>query len=216
MPIRYRGKMSVVFPKAIRTNSLSALRRLQFSFFAVLSLTMASSVHSAHADEAWSFVQITCAPELGYFSIHRFFVMNPPYMGPYLTEGLEAGPAVVAALQRKNGIFDSESLRDNPFDCSIPAVQAVQGWHDSRPGYEVRVVGHVDKISDLISPYTEVFLQGKSLGNISLNGGGNIDSIEVWNDGALEVRICQEKPDISAAYTTEAVCRSEPFRTGAQ
>jgi hypothetical protein len=208
--------MSVVFSRAIRTNSMSALRRLRFGFLAVLSLTMALSVRPLRADEAWSFVQITCAPELGYFSIRRFFVMDLPNMGPYLTEGLNPGRAAVAALQRKNGIFDSESLRDNPFDCSIPSVQAVQGWGDGHPGYEVRVVGHIDKVSDLISPYTTVFLQGKSLGNIFLNGGGNIDSIEVWYDAALEVRTCREKPEISTGYAEDVVCRYEPFKAGAQ
>jgi hypothetical protein len=217
MPIRCRGKMSVVFPRAMRTNSLSALRHFRFTLFAVLSLTIALSVRPLRADEAWSFVQITCAPELGYFSIRRFFVMDLPHMGPYLTEGHDPGRAVVTALQRKYGIFDSGGLQANPFECSIPQFQAVQGWGgDDHPGFKVRVVGHLDKIEDMISPYTTVSLQEKSLGNIYLNGGGNIDSIEVWYDGALEVRTCREKPEISTGYTEDAVCRYEPFNAGVQ
>jgi hypothetical protein len=204
-----------VYSNRSRACLVRLLTRCSGCFLASLLLVFSSAFHSSHANEAWSFVQITCAPELGYFSIRRFFVMDLPNMGPYLTEGLNPGRAAVAALQRKNGIFDSESLRDSPFDCSIPAVQAVQGWGDGHSGYEVRVVGHIDKVSDLISPYTTVFLQGKSLGNIFLNGGGNIDSIEVWYDVALEVRTCREKPDISAAYTKEDVCRYEPFNAGA-
>jgi len=195
---------------------MSLLTRLSGCFLVSLLLISSSSVDSAHADEAWSFVQITCAPELGYFSIRRFFVMDLPHMGPYLTEGLDPGATVVAALQRKNGIFDSKSLQDNPFDCSIPSVQAVQGWGDGHPGFEVRVVGHLDKISDMISPYTEVFLQGKGLGNIFLNGGGNIDSIEVWYDGALEVRTCREIPGTDLGNAQVITCRYEPFKAGPQ
>jgi hypothetical protein len=195
---------------------MSLLTRLSGCFLASLLLISSSAVHSAHADEAWSFVQITCAPELGYFSIRRFFVMDLPHMGPYLTEGLDPSPTVVAALQRKNGIFDSESLRDNPFDCSIPSFQVTPGWNEGRPGYEVRVVGHLDKISDMISPYTEVFLQGKGLGNIFLNGGGNIDSIEVWYDVALAVRTCRITPGTDVGNAQDITCRYEPFKAGAQ
>jgi hypothetical protein len=150
-----------VYSNRSRTCLVSLLTRCSGCFLAALLLVFSSAFHPAHADEAWSFVQITCAPELGYFSIRRFFVMDLPHMGPYLTEGQDPGRAVVAALQRKNGIFDSKSLQDNPFDCSIPAVQAVQGWGDGHPGYEVRIVGHIDKVSDLITPYTTVFFAGK-------------------------------------------------------
>jgi hypothetical protein len=204
-------------PKIFRISLVSLLRRSSGYFWALMVLFSVGTVHSVHADEAWDFVQITCAPELGYFSIRRFFVMNLPSKGPYLTEGLDPGPAAVATLQRKNGIFDAKSLQDNPAECAIPAVSATQGWNDGRPSYSARVVGHLYKIDDLISPVAEVFFQGKSLGNIYTNGGGSIVSIETWYDGALEVRTCQKTPWTDAADgALNLTCRFEPFKGDAR
>jgi hypothetical protein len=57
--------------------------------------------HPAHADYPWMFVQIVCAPTLGYFSIRRITIMNLPNKGPYLTEGLEPGAGISAALRQE-------------------------------------------------------------------------------------------------------------------
>jgi hypothetical protein len=203
-------------PSIAEISPASLLVRLCRCFLALVMMLFVGVVHPAHADEGWGFVQITCAPELGYFAIRRFFVMDLPHMGPYLTEGLNPGPDVVAALQRNNGIFDSERLQSHPFDCSIPSFRATQGWNNGRPGYQARVVGHLDKVADVISPYAEVFLQGKHLGNIFLNGGGSIDSIEVWYDVALEVRTCRTKPEISTDNSVNVVCRYELFKADAR
>ena len=55
--------------------------------------------YPANADYPWMFVQIVCAPTLGYFSIRRITIMNIPNKGPYLTEGLEPGAGISAALR---------------------------------------------------------------------------------------------------------------------
>lgn len=173
----------------------------------------------AEADELWGFVQITCTPELGYFSIRRFFVLDPPHKGPYLTEGLEPGPSAVSALQLKYGIFDSGNLKNNPFECSIPPVKGAPGWNESRPGYKVRVVGHLDKNSQesdyhLIADNAEVYLQNASLGLLVLNLDEGIDSTEVWYDALLEVRTCRVTPGSDTANAQNLTCRYEPFKGG--
>lgn len=201
---------------------MSALRRLRFGFLAVLSLTMALSIRPLRADEMRGFVRIACAPELGYFSIRRVLIMDLLHMGPYLTEGLEPGPTVVTALQRKYGVFDSGSLRDNPFECSIPEVQAVQGWHGSQPGYKVRVVGYRAKNGQegdyhMIANDAEVFLQGKSLGRLVLNLPDGIDLIEVWHDDvSLQVRTCEIPQGADTGIPYNLTCRYEPFKAGVQ
>lgn len=177
------------------------------------------AMSSAHADEPWYFAHITCVPELGYFSIRRFFVMDLPNKGPYLTEGLEPGPAAVADLQRKYGIFDSKGLQDHPFECFIPSVKATRGWSQGRPGYKIQVVGHLDKYPaepDILVPWLEVFVQDKSAGSIYLNSSENIDSIEVWFDAVLEVRTCRLAPGTNEGNAQEFACRYESFKGGAQ
>jgi hypothetical protein len=200
---------------------MSLLPRLSGCFLASLFLIFSSVVHPAHADEVWDFAQITCAPELGYFSIRRTSILDLPHMGPYLTQGLEPGPAVVDALKRKYGIFDSGGLQANPFECSIPAIPAVQGWGDGHPGYKVKVIGHLDKNSressySKIADNAEVFLQGKSLGLVVLNLTEGIDSIEVWYDAALEVRTCRVTPGTNLGNAQAITCCYEPFKAGVQ
>jgi hypothetical protein len=204
-----------------KTCLMSLSTRLSGCFLALLLLIFSSAVHSAHADELWDFAQITCAPELGYFSIRRISILDLPHMGPYLTEGLEPGPAVVTTLQRKYGIFDSDSLQANPFECSIPEAPAVQGRGDGHPGYKVRVIGHLDKNSQessysMIADNAEIFLQEKSLGLVVLNLTEGTDSIEVWYDAALEVRTCRVIPGTNLGNAQDITCRYEPFKAGAQ
>lgn len=130
------------------------------------------------ADELWGFVQITCAPEISYFSVRRFQIYNPPSMGPYLSEGLSAGEAQIEALQKKYGIYSSDSLSKHPFECVIPPIKPILGWDATlTPGYTARVVGHVDT-DDSKTSYrqmvnnAEVFLNGKPIGALHLNPYG--------------------------------------------
>src|SRR5262245_50821543 len=90
----------------------------------------------ARADEPWHFAQITCVPELGYFSIRRILIMNLPKKGPYLTEGLDPGRAAVEALQRNHGIFSGEEHAPAPAVCAVPPFSPIPGWGSGdRPGF---------------------------------------------------------------------------------
>lgn len=204
-----------------RTKCAYLLKFSGWKILASLLLLAIEAIHPAHADEAWGFAQITCAPELGYFSIRRFFVIDPPHKGPYLTEGLEPSAAAVSTLQRKYGIFDSGSLQADPFECSIPSLPAAPGWNQGRSGYKVRVVGHLDKNSresdyHRIADNAEVFLQGTRLGLVVLNLAEGIDSFEVWYDALLEVRTCKVAPGTDMGNAQELACRYQPFKSGAR
>jgi hypothetical protein len=132
----------------------------------------------ARADEQWGFVQITCAPEISYFAVKRFQIYNPPNMGPYLSEGLSAGEAQIKTLQKKYGIYSSDSLSKHPFECVIPPIKPVPGWGAHvASGFTAKVVGHIDT-DDTKTSYrqiidnVEVFRDGNSVSKLHLNPYG--------------------------------------------
>src|SRR5260370_30253813 len=86
----------------------------------------------ARADKLWSWVQITCSPELRMFSIRRLSVVDPP--ATYLNKVREPSPAIVKALERKFGIYDSKSLKSRPVICTIPPLAPAAGWHGGGDG----------------------------------------------------------------------------------
>jgi hypothetical protein len=147
----------------------------------------------ALSDEPWGFVQITCAPELRYFAIRRFVMMNPPFKGQYLTEGLDPGPAVVSALETKYGIFDSKRLKEQPFECAIPRFEP-----NARPGFKVRIIGHLDENSAQTSycrivDDVEIFLDGRRIALMGLNPCGfasGPDLLEINGGIQLLITIC--------------------------
>src|ERR1700752_3341172 len=138
-------------------------RRMLRTLFALCALQAAP----ARADEPWQFVQVTCVKELGYFAIRRFTVMNLPKMGPYLAEGLDPGPAAAEAV-RRHSIFDAGDIKDRPIECEIAPLPAILGWGGrARPGFKVRVIGHLDRDSNetsycRIANHVEVFVDGKA------------------------------------------------------
>lgn len=170
----------------------------------VAALSLSRPDESA-ADTLWGFVQITCAPEIGYFSVRRFQVPDLPEKGPYLTEGLTPGPEAVAALQHKYGIYDSKVLKEHPFKCSIPAQKLEPGWNISATtGFSVQVDGHLDENSEettyaRIRDDAEVFLNNKSVALLPLNPWGftkEVSTLEISQVG-LELRVykCSVEPD---------------------
>ena len=195
------------------------MRRLAFILITLASVAFAP-VSQAHADEPWLFAQITCVPELGYFAIRKFGIMNLPQEGPYLSGGFTAPPSVVGTLQSKYGIFDDEGLSKHPFICTVPHLDAVPG---ERQAFEVRVVGHFDKkTNNEADDYcemvdsAEVIVNGKSVGSLVLNpceNGPSLVSVEVAHDGvALAVRRCTHDPFADhAAGGEQTVCRDEPL-----
>ena len=76
---------------------------MKFKSFALILVSAVgialSWTDQAHADEPWFFAQITCAPELGYFSIRKILIMNLPHGGPYLSNGFME-PATAKGRQR--------------------------------------------------------------------------------------------------------------------
>ena len=128
------------------------------------------------ADEVYGFVQITCAPELGYFSIHRFQIYNLAHGGPYLTDGSRPTAQTAQDTQRKYGIFRSRDLKEIPFECTIPRFKLIDEPGEMA-GFSVKVIGHLDENSDetsysRISDDAEVFLNGKSIALMGLNPHG--------------------------------------------
>ena len=147
-------------------------------FTLLVAMMVCGQSNSVRADELWGFVQITCAPEISYFAVKRFQIYNPPHKGPYLSEGLSAGQAQIEALQKKYGIYTSDSLSKHPFECVIPPIKPVPGWDASLTrGYTAKVAGHVNS-DDSKTSYrqiidnVEVFLDGKSVGTLGLNPYG--------------------------------------------
>jgi hypothetical protein len=152
-----------------------------------LRLAIASCIAAAvlmspvAADDIWSWVQVTCAPELRMFSIHRFSVVDAPGSGADLTDN------AIVAPQQKYGIYGSKSLKAQPFTCTIPRLPAAAGGHLAANGYTVKIVGHLDEQSDatsyrLIQDDVEIYLDGRSLGSMGLNPYGitmGLDWIQV-------------------------------------
>jgi hypothetical protein len=168
----------------------------------ILSTLVFVQPDEAHSDELFGFVQITCAPEISYFSIRRFQISDLPHKGPFLSEGLRAGRPQIDALQRKYGIYSSKSLSDTPVDCVIPPIDSVPGWSPKlTSGYSARVVGRVETNSDKSSyrdmvDEAEVFLNGKSIGKLWLNPYG-------FTSGTNSIEISSGQPDL-----TETRCDS--------
>jgi hypothetical protein len=188
----------------------------------VTSLSVAvSTCGPARADEPWMFAQVTCAPTLGYFSIRLITIMNLPQMGPYLTEGLNPSANVREALRRENGIVDSDSLKREPFTCSVAEFKPPTGWGAvERPAFDVKVIGHLDGYSEETSycrivDNAEVFLDGKSIGLLVLNpckNGERLISIEVAHDGVqLAVKKCVEPSIFDDPTEKQTVCTESPI-----
>jgi hypothetical protein len=105
-------------------------------YWLLLSIATAAPFgRAAVADDALGFVQITCAPELSYLSVRRFFIMNVPSKA----DRFDPDPAVVAAVERNYGIFQSAGLQKRPFECSVAALAPAPGWDfDRRPAGQCR------------------------------------------------------------------------------
>jgi hypothetical protein len=200
------------------------MRFRSFALILIVALGIASSsTVQAHADEPWFFAQITCVPELGYFSIRKILIMNLPHGGPYLSNGFMEPPSqrVVSTLEEKNRIYDSRGLSARPSTCTAPHLAAIPGSEREREGFEVKVVGHNEKPDDNESSYcrmvdnAEVVVNGKSLGLLVLNPCENaptLVSVEIAHDGVeLAVRRCTHDVADDIPDQERLVCREEPL-----
>jgi hypothetical protein len=163
--------------------------------FLLVGTMLSAPVGLAQADELFGFVQITCAPEIGYFAIRRFEISDLPHGGPFLTDGRHAGNAALQALQKKHGIYTSGGLMEHPFECAIPAVKPASGSGSSTlSGFVARVVGHLDQNSQestykKIVDDAEVLLDGRSIATLGLNPYG-------FTVGTSSIEIAQGQPDL--------------------
>ncbi|MGJ4940439.1 hypothetical protein ACQR1W_07690 [Bradyrhizobium sp. HKCCYLS1011] len=199
------------------------MRRLVLNLISLLGFAFAGS-GPARADGPWIFAQVACVPQLGYFSIRKILMLNLPYKGPYLTEGLSPSPAVVNALESRYRIFDSQGLSAHPVTCIVRHLDAVPGWEPrEREGFKVEVIGHYDSGKNartssycMMTDSAEVLVNGKSVGSIVLNPCENapmLVSIEVAHDGVeLAIRQCSHDPvGDKGVDQQQLVCRQEPL-----
>lgn len=77
-------------------------------YFTSAVIVLLASHQAARADEWWTFVQITCLPELQQFSARTYGQYNPP--NPNSPE-----------LEKKY-IYSAESLSKRPFRCELPQI----------------------------------------------------------------------------------------------
>lgn len=161
------------------------------------------SQRPAHADWPWGFVKVSCIPEISYFSIQRFTVMNIPHSGAYLDgQGLPR-PEVAEALRHREGLFDSSQyLKDHPYTCKIPDTRT--HYDQSRPAFEVTVTGRYN-VSPDESDYSHmldevvVLLNGQKIGTMGLNPYGlgvDDDTISVAPNGVgIATTVCSLPTD---------------------
>jgi hypothetical protein len=198
---------------------MNAMRALYCSVRTALIILAAvlGFLPAASADEVWGFVRVTCAPELGFFSIQRFAMTNLPHGGPYLTRDGDQRPDVVTSLENTQGIYDSGGLKARPFSCAIPALPpTIDAPATNRVGFRVRVVGHLDTSSPIGSYATiiddaEVIVSDKRLAIMGLNPYGlarGADLIEIKRDGQeILVRTCT----VDGGAADKLTCEDHPL-----
>jgi hypothetical protein len=174
-----------------------------------LLLAAAASPRAAMADSIISFVQITCAPELNYFSIRRFHVPSPGF--DFVDRLSKSQRTTLNPL----GIYTRSALEKAPFECDLIVATATGGKEPLR----IRAVGffkdlNVGTYSDrFISDYVEVSADGKKLGALGLNYHGftaGYDLLEMFVDGtAVDVRKCSYDEFLAVPPTT--ICSTEQW-----
>ena len=146
---------------------------------AILSVAAAVFVtKAARADWPWGFVQVTCIPELSYFSIQRFTIYNIPKGGPYLTAGALPSNSINNRMHEHYGVYDnSQYLEKHPVTCTIPPV--LHAWDSPKNyfGFTVKIVGRYN-VSPEESDYShmldevDILVDGKQVGTMGLNPYG--------------------------------------------
>jgi hypothetical protein len=151
-------------------------------------LCVAAKPPPASADQFLGLVQVTCAPEAGYFSIRRFVVVAPP---------LEPGrnyQSLLSTLASKREIHTARELKATAAECELPVGTGLPNEPDRRPPLRIRVQGFYDDQNGQaagarqIVENVEISAGVKPLGRLYLNTFGyrpdEIDLMEVRYDGA--------------------------------
>lgn len=150
---------------------------------------------TAFADFPSSFVEVRCIPQLSYFSVHRFTIMNLPLNGRYRDK--QGQPlASVAKRLSEGGILTEKTALAQPYTCKIPPIKLEVGSDNFRPGYEIRLEGVIEHPSGVdsyrrMTDDIRVRLNGEVIGKIGLNpysGGSGDERIEISPNGLAEGR----------------------------
>jgi hypothetical protein len=177
-------------------------------------LFVAAEPRAASADQFLGLVQITCAPEAGYFSIRRFVVVAPPL------EPAGRYQSLLSTLASKRGIHTAGELKAAPAACELPVGTGLPNEPDRQPPLRLRVQGFYDDQNGQaagarqIVENVEVLAGGKSIGRLYLNTFGyrpdEIDLIEVHYDGAqFWVERCSYHTSVDPHAAKG--CRREPL-----
>jgi hypothetical protein len=177
-------------------------------------LSATVSVSPARADYPFSFVEITCAPEIHFAAVRRFWVYNLPQQGRYLDSGGDPRPDAQAAVESRHRIFTSRALAKHPQTCEIPAL--VAGADTIRPAISLSITARVDANSAessyaRIRDEVNVRLFGTPLVTFGMNPHGisrGEDSVEISADGVgLMIRTCILSPDDETAVSCKRINR---------
>jgi hypothetical protein len=189
-------------------------------------LILGPGLGSAQADELYGFVQSTCVPEIGYFSIRRFQLVNLPHEHPYAFPLSRTPEALsrLSALGARYGIYDSGLLQSRPLECDLPVNVPPRSGTGGRPVVKVRVVGVYDDNNGQatserqIKDYVDVFAGSALVGRLFLNSYGfaayGTDLIEIAGNGLrLEANLCSRP--IATAQQANVGCISRDLRSDA-
>ena len=119
----------------------SAWRAAAFVLGLLLAV-IAVGPRPALADDGIGVVQVTCAPDVGYFAIRRFVL--PPFA---TNEQLQS---LLPRLASAHRIYTARQLKAAPADCDLLTVEA--GQPDRKRTTRVRAEGSFDGESDSTSP----------------------------------------------------------------
>lgn len=143
---------------------------LQIAWFLV-AVIAALSPGVAKADQTWDFLQITCVPELNYFSLHTVAIEKDKFV----TNETELANKL-HLLDSQEHMISPQALLKQPYTCNLPDYPAA---HIS--AYSLTV-----KIAD----YVPVHLHGECGGLEQFNVVIELDGTEVRRFPAFGINRC--------------------------
>jgi hypothetical protein len=170
---------------------------------------------AALADQFYSVVHITCAPEIGYFAARRFMLVNPP------AESDQQIKSLLTKIAAAHGIYTAVALKDAPLECDLVLGAKAANQPDQKQPLRLRVQGIFNNQNGQATSYrqiteqVEVSAEGKVLGRLLLNPYGfevgPTDLMEVFYNGAnVWVRTCSYGEHVERQ--PKKGCTEERFR----
>lgn len=149
---------------------------LSFGIWAVVAINPLAIL----ADQPTGLVQITCVPEVGYFSARLFQVFTIPQ------KPLKELRPLFSSIAGAHRIYTAVELEANPFECDLA------GGDGKR--MKIHALGHYDASSPAGGPrnivnYVEITADQRPLGRLHIGfPWGPIDLMEVLYNG-VETRV---------------------------